>query len=159
MTNFDMLATLLTMNAVGKPTSRTTEARDDAAQVDEAACCPPTAPSAAAVTTPLSAPAPANRSQIAGLAEGSGTEALAERLKALADPTRLRMLALLAEHAESLCVCEITPLFELHQPTISHHLRLLREAGLADCERRGTWAYYWATEAGQRALSLVAALT
>lgn len=147
------------MNAVGKPTSRTTHTRDVAAQVDEAACCPPAAPSAAVVPTPLSAPTPANRSQIAGLAEGSGTEALAERLKALADPTRLRMLALLAEHTEPLCVCEITPLFELHQPTISHHLRLLREAGLADCERRGTWAYYWATEAGQRALSLVAALT
>ena len=84
---------------------------------------------------------------------------MAERLKALADPTRLRMLALLAKHTEPLCVCEITPLFDLHQPTISHHLRLLREAGLADCERRGTWAFYWATEAGQRALSLVAALT
>ncbi|HEV8192460.1 MAG TPA: metalloregulator ArsR/SmtB family transcription factor [Ktedonobacterales bacterium] len=107
---------------------------------------------------PLSEPTPANRSRLASLAEGSGTAALAERLKALADPTRLRMLALLAEHASPLCVCEITPLFDLHQPTISHHLRLLREAGLADCERRGVWAYYWATEAGQRALALVTAL-
>lgn len=68
------------------------------------------------------------------------------------------MLALLAEHATPLSVCEITPLFDLHQPTISHHLCLLREVGLLDCERRGVWAYYWATEAGQRAYSLVAGL-
>src|SRR5690349_3333892 len=112
------------MNAVGKTTSQTGRTRGAAAQVDEneVACCPPTAPSAAVVPTPLSAPAPANRSQLTGLAEGSGTEALAERLKALADPTRLRMLALLAEHTAPRCVCEITPLFDLHQPTISHHL-------------------------------------
>jgi ArsR family transcriptional regulator len=41
------------------------------------------------------------------------------------------------------CVCELTPAFDLAQPTISHHLKLLRQAGLIDCERRGTWVYYW----------------
>jgi ArsR family transcriptional regulator len=62
-------------------------------------------------------------------------------LAALADPTRLRMLHLLSRH-DSLCVCEIEAAFDLGQPTISHHLKLLREAGLVTVERRGTWAYY-----------------
>jgi DNA-binding transcriptional ArsR family regulator len=83
---------------------------------------------------------------------------LAERLKTLADPTRLRMLDLLAQQGESLCVCNITEQFPIHQPTISHHLRLLREAGFVDCEKRGVWAYYWATDAGKRSLSLVKSL-
>jgi ArsR family transcriptional regulator len=83
---------------------------------------------------------------------------LAERLKTLADPTRLRMLDLLARQGESLCVCHITEQFPIHQPTISHHLRLLREAGLVDCEKRGVWAYYWATDEGKRHLSLVKTL-
>jgi ArsR family transcriptional regulator len=83
---------------------------------------------------------------------------LAERLKTLADPTRLRMLDLLAQQGESLCVCHITEQFPIHQPTISHHLRLLREAGLVDCEKRGVWAYYWATDEGKRHLSLVKTL-
>ncbi|HEY7356842.1 MAG TPA: metalloregulator ArsR/SmtB family transcription factor [Ktedonobacterales bacterium] len=83
---------------------------------------------------------------------------LAERLKTLADPTRLRMLDLLAQHEESLCVCNITEQFPIHQPTISHHLRLLREAGFVDCEKRGVWAYYWATDAGKQSLSLVKSL-
>ena len=63
------------------------------------------------------------------------------RLMALADPTRLRIVHLLARH-ESLCVCEIEGAFALGQPTISHHLRILRDGGLAHVERRGTWAYY-----------------
>ncbi|HLW03701.1 MAG TPA: metalloregulator ArsR/SmtB family transcription factor [Ktedonobacterales bacterium] len=83
---------------------------------------------------------------------------LAERLKTLADPYRLRMLDLLAQQGESLCVCNITEQFPIHQPTISHHLRLLREAGFVDCEKRGVWAYYWATEEGKHALSLVKTL-
>jgi ArsR family transcriptional regulator len=83
---------------------------------------------------------------------------LAERLKTLADPIRLRMLDLLASQGEALCVCHITEQFPIHQPTISHHLRLLREASLVDCEKRGVWAYYWATDEGKRSLSLVKAL-
>jgi len=83
---------------------------------------------------------------------------LAERLKTLADPIRLRMLDLLAQQGESLCVCHITEQFPVHQPTISHHLRLLREAGLVECEKRGVWAYYWVTEEGRRSLSLVKTL-
>lgn len=110
---------------------------------DESACCPPVADAATR--------------QIAASDEAR-TSALVVRLKAMADPTRLRMLELLAEHDTPICVCEITPQFALHQPTISHHLRLLREAGLVDCERRGTWAYYWATEAGKRALVSLANL-
>lgn len=63
------------------------------------------------------------------------------QLDALADPTRLRIVHLLARH-ESLCVCEIESAFDLGQPTISHHLRILRDAGLVTVARRGTWAYY-----------------
>lgn len=83
------------------------------------------------------------------------TTKLADRLKALADPTRLRMLDLLAQQAQPLCVCDITSQFDLHQPTISHHLRILREAQLISGERRGVWSYYAATDAGKRCLSLV----
>lgn len=83
---------------------------------------------------------------------------LAERLKALADPTRLRMLDLLARQREQLCVCEITARFPLRQPTISHHIRLLREAGLVAGEKRGVWSYYWATDAGRRCLAALVAL-
>jgi ArsR family transcriptional regulator len=86
------------------------------------------------------------------------TATLADRLKALADPTRLRMLDLLAQQGAPLCVCEITDQFPLHQPTISHHLRILREARLIVGERRGTWAYYAATDAGKRSVSLVRTL-
>jgi ArsR family transcriptional regulator, arsenate/arsenite/antimonite-responsive transcriptional repressor len=86
------------------------------------------------------------------------TEQLAEQLKALADATRLRMLDLLAQQTEPLCVCDITAQFDQHQPTISHHLRILRGAGLVDCERRGVWAYYWATEVGKQRLSIVETL-
>lgn len=68
---------------------------------------------------------------------------LARMFKALGDPVRFRMLSLIAGHegGES-CVCDISPAFDLSQPTISHHLKVLREAGLLDCERRGTWVYY-----------------
>jgi ArsR family transcriptional regulator len=86
------------------------------------------------------------------------TATLAEKLKALGDPTRVRMLDLLAQQREPLCVCDITPRFAQNQPTISHHLRVLREAGLIDTEKRGIWAYYWATETGKRTLAALAAL-
>ena len=83
---------------------------------------------------------------------------LTERLKALADESRLRMLDLLSQHGDALCVCEITEQFDLRQPTISHHLRLLREAALIRGERRGTWMYYSATDEGRRCMSLVRTL-
>ena len=66
---------------------------------------------------------------------------LAVRFKALADPTRLAILNQLAG-SEEVCVCDLVPASGLAQPTVSHHLRLLREAGLVTFERRGTWAYY-----------------
>jgi ArsR family transcriptional regulator len=87
------------------------------------------------------------------------TVTIADRLKALADPTRLRMLDLLVQQAEPLCVCDLTDQFPQNQPTISHHLRLLRQAGLVDTEKRGIWSYYWATDSGRAALSLVQELT
>jgi ArsR family transcriptional regulator len=65
----------------------------------------------------------------------------AERLKALADPTRIGIVNSLARSPE-LCVCNLTDAFGLSQPTISHHLKILREAGLIAAERRGTWSYY-----------------
>ena len=83
---------------------------------------------------------------------------LADQMKALSDATRLRMLHMLAQQHEPICVCDITAQFDQHQPTISHHLRLLREAGLVDCEKRGVWAYYWVTETGKQRLSLIESL-
>jgi len=75
----------------------------------------------------------------------SGEQAveLSRLFKALGDPARLRLLSLIAsrEGGEA-CVCELTGVFELSGPTISHHLKVLREAGLIDGERRGTWIYY-----------------
>ena len=69
---------------------------------------------------------------------------LARLFKALSDPVRLRLLSLIASYAGGeACVCELTAAFDVAQSTISHHLRVLREAGLVDCERRGTWVYYW----------------
>lgn len=68
-------------------------------------------------------------------------EQQASALQALGDETRLKMIQLLARH-ESLCVCEIQEAFELGQPTVSHHLKILRDAGLVTVERRGKWAYY-----------------
>lgn len=72
---------------------------------------------------------------------GEAADDLAARFKALADPTRVAIVNRLAR-AEECCVCDLVDAFDLAQPTISHHLRLLREAGLVDVERRGTWAYY-----------------
>lgn len=69
----------------------------------------------------------------------SGDAAL---FKALADPHRLRILAQLADADDHVCVCDFTDCLPLNQPTVSHHLRILREAGLVTSERRGTWVYY-----------------
>ena len=70
-------------------------------------------------------------------------QATAAILQALADPTRLQMILTLREAVQPVCVCDFTAAFELSQPTISHHMAKLREAGLVDCEKRGIWVYYW----------------
>jgi ArsR family transcriptional regulator len=68
---------------------------------------------------------------------------LARVFKAIGEPVRLRLLSLIASHAGGeACVCDLTGAFELSGPTISHHLKVLREAGVIDGERRGTWIYY-----------------
>lgn len=66
---------------------------------------------------------------------------LAARFRALSDPTRVAIVNCLSS-ADEVCVCNLTETFELSQPTISHHLKILREAGLVESSRRGTWAYY-----------------
>jgi ArsR family transcriptional regulator, arsenate/arsenite/antimonite-responsive transcriptional repressor len=79
---------------------------------------------------------------------------LARGFKALGDPVRLRLLSLIAARGGGeVCVCELTDAFTVSGPTISHHLRVLREAGLIDSERRGTWVYYWVVPATLSALS------
>jgi ArsR family transcriptional regulator, arsenate/arsenite/antimonite-responsive transcriptional repressor len=97
------------------------------------ACCAPLAVS------------PLNGEQAAGLAP---------MFKALGDPARLRLLSMIASTAEA-CVCDLTDAFHLSGPTISHHLRVLRETGLVDCERRGTWVYYWVKPEALRQLSVL----
>jgi ArsR family transcriptional regulator len=74
---------------------------------------------------------------------------VAPLLKALADPVRLRLMSLIACHpGGEACVCDLTDAFDLSQPTISHHLKVLHEVGLLDREKRGVWVYYRArTEA------------
>jgi ArsR family transcriptional regulator, arsenate/arsenite/antimonite-responsive transcriptional repressor len=86
----------------------------------------------------------------------SAAAGLAQVFKALADPVRLRLVSLIGAHqGGEVCVCELTTAFDLTQPTISHHLKVLREAGIIDGERRGTWVYYWLVPA---ALERMAAL-
>jgi len=95
---------------------------------DTAACCPPISQE------------PLSRAQ---------AEQVAPLLKALADPVRLRLMSLVASHpGGEACVCDLTDPFDLSQPTISHHLKVLHESGLLDREKRGVWVYYRArTEA------------
>ncbi len=68
---------------------------------------------------------------------------MAEVAKALGDPIRLQLVDVLRKHAGKVCVCELVPLFDISQPTLSHHLKKLRDAGIVDSERRGLWAYYY----------------
>ncbi len=63
--------------------------------------------------------------------------------KALGDPIRVQLVDVLRKHAGKVCVCELVPLFDLSQPTVSHHLKVLRDAGIVDSERQGLWAYYY----------------
>jgi ArsR family transcriptional regulator len=80
--------------------------------------------------------------------------------RALGDPTRLDVFRLIATQPDPLCVCDIVSRFEVSQPTISHHLKILREAGLVTVSRRGVWAYYAASAVGlERASAALAALT
>ena len=76
------------------------------------------------------------------------THCLAAAFKAIGHPVRLQILELLSGQPSPMCVCHIESRFTLSQPTISHHLRLLRQAGLLNSERRGTWIYYSAAKAG-----------
>lgn len=100
---------------------------------DALACCTPLA------HEPLSAEASAQ---------------VVSMLKAVADPARLRLLSLVLSHegAEA-CVCDLLPHFDLSQPTISHHLKVLHDAGLLDREKRGTWVFYLARPAAMAALA------
>jgi ArsR family transcriptional regulator, arsenate/arsenite/antimonite-responsive transcriptional repressor len=85
--------------------------------------------------------------------EREAAERLATVAKALGDPVRMQLLDVLRRHAGRVCVCELVPLFDLSQPTISHHLKKLREAGLVGSERRGLWAYYYVNRDALKELS------
>jgi len=100
----------------------------------EAACCAPLAEAPLAVDQAAS---------------------MAKMFKALADPARLRLLSLITSADGEVCVCDLTTAFDLTQPTISHHLKVLREAGLVGSERRGTWVYYWARPENLKQLSVL----
>ena len=73
--------------------------------------------------------------------------------KALGDPVRLQLVDVLRKHAGKVCVCELVPLFDLSQPTISHHLKKLRDAGIVGSERKGLWAYYFVEPGALKELS------
>jgi ArsR family transcriptional regulator, arsenate/arsenite/antimonite-responsive transcriptional repressor len=85
--------------------------------------------------------------------ERQQAERMAAIAKALADPVRLQLVDVLRKHAGKVCVCELVPLFDLSQPTVSHHLQVLREAGIVDSERQGLWAYYYVTPDSLKELS------
>ena len=70
-------------------------------------------------------------------------ERMAAVAKALGDPVRITLVDVLRKHAGKVCVCELVPLFHLSQPTVSHHLKVLRDAGIVGSERQGLWAYYY----------------
>ena len=75
--------------------------------------------------------------------ERKEAQRMARVAKAIADPVRLQLVDVLRKHAGTVCVCELVPLFDLSQPTVSHHLKVLREAGIVESERQGLWAYYY----------------
>jgi ArsR family transcriptional regulator len=75
--------------------------------------------------------------------ERDHAERMAVVAKALGDPVRMQLVDVLRKHAGKVCVCELVPLFDLSQPTVSHHLKKLRDAGIVGSERRGLWAYYY----------------
>ena len=75
--------------------------------------------------------------------EREQSERMGAVAKALGDPVRMQLVDVLRKHAGKVCVCELVPLFDLSQPTVSHHLKVLRDAGIVGSERRGLWAYYY----------------
>ena len=85
--------------------------------------------------------------------EHERAERLATIAKALGDPVRLQLVDVLRKHAGEICVCELVPLFDLSQPTVSHHLKVLRDAGIVGSERRGLWAYYYVIPGAMEELS------
>ena len=84
---------------------------------------------------------------------GAQAQRIAEIAKALGDPVRVQLVDVLRRHAGRVCVCELVPLFELSQPTVSHHLKVLRDAGLVGSERSGLWAYYYVLPEGLEELA------
>ncbi|MEV7967056.1 metalloregulator ArsR/SmtB family transcription factor [Sphaerisporangium sp. NPDC088356] len=108
---------------------------------------PPVAPD---VPRPSRVAEPLTQEQSARIAAG---------FKALADPVRLRLLSLVASHLDGeACVCDLVGAFDLTQPTISHHLRVLRDAGLVESTRRGTWVYYRVVPEALTSLTTIIAL-
>ncbi|MGC5051729.1 ArsR/SmtB family transcription factor [Micromonospora sp. DT48] len=92
---------------------------------------------------PFGAAAPCCPPLVQRRVSGETAAALAPAFKALGDPVRLRLMSMIASaEGGEVCVCDLTPEFDLTGPTISHHLKTLREAGLVDAQRRGTWVYY-----------------
>ena len=85
--------------------------------------------------------------------EREQAERMGRVAKALGDPIRMQLVDVLRKHAGKVCVCELVPLFDLSQPTVSHHLKVLREAGIVGSERRGLWAYYYVEPGAMRELS------
>ena len=85
--------------------------------------------------------------------EREEAQRIAAVAKALGDPIRLQLVDVLRKHAGKVCVCELVPLFDLSQPTVSHHLKVLREAGVVGSERRGLWAYYYVVPEAVKELS------
>src|SRR5579862_7272071 len=85
-----------------------------------------------------------------GLDQASGIAAVA---KALGDPVRIQLVDVLRKHAGKVCVCELVALFDLSQPTVSHHLKVLRDAGIVGSERQGLWAYYYVVPDAVKELS------
>lgn len=75
--------------------------------------------------------------------ERQHAERMATIAKAISDPIRLQLVDVLRKHAGKVCVCELLPLFDISQPTLSHHLKKLRQAGIIEYDRRGLWAYYY----------------
>ena len=75
--------------------------------------------------------------------DAAAAKALSDDLAMLGHPIRLQILDMLSQRGDQVCVCDLEAALPVKQPTVSHHLRLLREAGLIDCERRGLWAHYF----------------